>query len=220
MKLFLGGIGVLSLCAAGAALASDNAKITRTLDLSGFDRIDIAGVYDLEVQVGSDYVIELRGRERDLDRVEASVRNGELRLGKKERERGERRWNFNNQEKGVDARITLPALNGLDVSGVVDGEIRGVDAETFDIDLSGVGDVELEGECGALDANVSGVGDLDAKDLECRSVKINVSGVGGAKVYASEEAEAGVSGMGSIDIYGAPETVVKDGGMFSDITVH
>lgn len=220
MKFLLGGISVLSLCAASAALASDNNKINRTLDLSGFDRIEIAGVYDLEVEVGPDYAIELRGRQADLDRVEATVRDGELRLGKKERQRGERRWNFNNQEKGVDARITLPALNGLGVSGVVDGEVSGIDAERFEIDLSGVGDVSLEGECGALEADVSGVGDLDAEDLECRSVDIQVSGVGGAKVYASEEAEAGVSGMGDIDIYGSPEKVAKDGGMFSDITVH
>lgn len=225
MKTLASVVGAASICVAvvgvsalsSTAMAGD--KVTQTLDLSGFERISIAGVYELDVEVGPDYSISLTGRERALERVDASVKNGVLRLGQKERKK-KRIQLGGDRDGGIDAVITMPSLSKLSVSGVVDGKIMGIDAETFEISVSGVGDVELEGECGAMEAEVSGVGDLEAEKLECRSVKVEVSGVGSASVYASEAVDAEVSGMGDIDVYGSPSDVQKDGGMFADVKVH
>lgn len=224
MKIKTGLLGATSLCAAvigvsalaSAALADDKKNVVRNLDLTGFERIEIAGVYDLYVEVGPDYAVTLSGPEREMDRVEAEVKNGTLHLDRNEERR---RLNWGRRDS-LKAKVTLPSLSGLTASGVVDGTVKGVDAERFELDLSGVGDVDLEGECGVLDADVSGVGDLDAESLECRTVKVDVSGVGDATVYASEAVDASVSGVGDIDVYGEPTSVEKDGGMFADITVH
>jgi len=213
-------VSAMAIGIATAAAAKDSEKITRNLDLSGFDRVEISGVYELNVAVGSDYSIELFGPEDEMDRVEASVKNGVLVLDQRDRRRGEKRRRWNKNREGIDAVITLPSLIGLDVSGVVDGEISGIDSDRFDIDISGVGDVDLDGECGTLDADVSGVGDLDAEGLQCRVVSVEVSGVGSASVYASDEVDAEVSGMGDIDVYGSPEKVRKENSMFADVTVH
>ncbi len=213
-------VSMFALAAAGAAVADGDDKITRNLDLSGFERIEISGVYELDVRVGPGYSIEISGPDDEMNRVEASVKNGVLILDQRDRKRGEKRRGWRDNREGIDAVITLPSLTGLEVSGVVDGKISGIDADRFDIDISGVGDMELDGECGTLDADVSGVGDLDAEALECRVVSVEVSGVGSASVYASEEVEAQVSGMGDIDIYGSPEKVRKESSMFADITVH
>ena len=140
-------------------------------------------------------------------------------LGLRDLKRSEKR-KWRDRHQGVEASITLPNLEGLDISGVVDGEIEGVDTERFEIDLSGVGDLEMSGQCGFFDARVSGVGDLDAEKLECRSVEVRVSGVGSASVYAGDEVDARISGMGDIDVYGSPEKVSKRDSMFADITVH
>ena len=213
-------VSVLAIGIATTAAAKDSDKITRNLDLAGFDRIEISGVYEMNVAVGADYSIELSGPQDEMDWVEASVKNGVLILDQRDRERGEKRRRWHNSREGIDAVITLPSLIGVDVTGVVDGEISGIDSERFDIDISGVGDVDLDGECGTLDADVSGVGDLEAKDLQCRVVSVEVSGVGSASVYASEEVDAEVSGMGDIDVYGSPEKVRKENSMFADITIH
>ncbi len=223
----LAGISIKTMTVAAVAFgiattaaARDSDKITRNLDLSGFDRIEISGVYELNVSVGSDYSIELSGPEYEMQRVEASVKNGVLVLDRRDRKRGEKRRRWNENREGIDAVITLPSLIGFEVSGVVDGKITGVDSDRFDLDISGVGDVEIDGECGTLDADVSGVGDLDAEGLQCRVVLVEVSGVGSASVYASEDVDAKVSGMGDIDVYGSPEKVRKENSMFADITVH
>ena len=211
-----GGAGALALCVAGAGFAGDKNSVTKTYALSGFERIDIAGVYDLDVRVGPDFSITLTGHQKEMERVEASVREGVLYLTRAD---GKRRWGVGDDQE-IEAEITLPSLNSLDVSGVVAGSIEGVDAEQFNIDLSGVGNISLEGECGVLYADVSGVGDLEAEELECASVFVEVSGVGSASVYARDKVSADVSGMGDIDVYGSPDDVSADSGMFADITVH
>lgn len=217
MNKIAGFSAVLLAFGAAAAHADDDDIVTQTLDLTGFDRIEIAGVYEMDVRVGPDFSIEISGPDYEMERVQASVSNGVLELDMKDRRRGRR---HRGKRDGVEARITLPLLRGLDVSGVVDGDVSGIDTDAFDVNISGVGDVELTGECGSLDARLSGVGDLDAQGLECNNVSVRVSGVGDADVYARDSVDARVSGMGDIDVYGSPENVKKSNSMFADITIH
>jgi putative autotransporter adhesin-like protein len=213
------GAGILVLAAAGAALAKDAQNIVaKDYDLAGFDRIDVSGVYELDIRIDKSFSIELSGPDNEMARVEATVKDGVLYLDRRKAKRGER--GKHHKHDGVNAKITLPSLVGLEASGVVEGSVADIDAENFALAISGVGDLELSGECGDLDAKVSGVGDLDAKALECRSVDIAVSGVGDASVFARDEVDARVSGMGDIDIYGSPKDVQKSSSMFADITVH
>jgi len=209
----IAGVAALTI---GAALAGDKKeRVSQTVDLRDFERISVSGVYDLTVNVGEDYSVVISGPADEVERVEASVSNGVLDLGQKD---GKKRWG--RKRHGVDADITVPTLNGLNVSGVVDGTINDIDAEKFKLSVSGVGDISLSGRCDSLDADVSGVGDLEARDLECRVVDVKVSGVGSATVFAAEKVNASVSGMGDIDVYGGPEQVSKSGSMFADVTVH
>lgn len=198
-----------------AASADDDG--TRTYALQDFSAIEISGAFELDVRVGGDYSIVLSGSEAELDRAEVSVGKGVLTLGTKRRVSRDKKRGDHESPK---ATITMPALDRLTVSGVVDADIRGVDAGAFAIALSGVGDVTIEGRCKRLDARVSGVGELDAKSLECADAEIALSGMGEAAVYARESAKAEVSGMGEIEIYGSPKTIDKRGGYLGEITVH
>ncbi len=221
-KFALMTASVLAIGAAGAAIAHDDddvEKISKMLDLTGFERIDVSGVYDLDIQVGKDFSIELSGPDYEMNRVEASVEDGVLYLDQREAKRGEKK-NWRNKRHGIDAKIILPSLTGIEVSGVVDGEVKNIDAESFELEISGVGDLELDGECGTFEAEVSGVGDLDAEALECRVVNVQVSGVGDASVFARDEVDAQVSGMGDIEVYGSPKKVSKSDSMFASVTVH
>ncbi len=220
MKIFLGFLIGLLLAAAIAATAmkvawGDIADVserdrgadeTRVFEVADFDRIDIAGVVELDAAVGGDYSLTLSGRKDDLDRARAEVVDGELIL---DTVRNEGRVGRKIIRHGVTATLTAPALAGVEAAGVVDGEVKGIAAGTFSVDISGVGDLKLSGTCDALDAEVSGVGDLEAKELECRTVDVEVSGIGGASVYASESASAEIAGIGKIEIYGSPPSVSK-----------
>ena len=190
--------------------------VVRSVEVAEFSKIRISGVFELDVRVGETLSVELEGATSALDRVEAFVKNGELRL---EHNQDRRLWKHRHDNNGVEARISVPSLVKLDVSGVVDGDIRGIQSDEFRIELSGVGDLDFTGSCGRLDARVSGVGDLDAGSLECVDVDIVVSGVGDARVFASTSVDADASGMGDITVLGGPTKVRETSGMFSDVTV-
>lgn len=220
MKIFLGFLIGLILAAAIAATAlkvawgdltdagdrDRGADETRTIEVADFDRIDIAGVVELDATVGGDYALTLSGRADDLDRARAEVVDGELIL---DTANNDGRVGRKIIRHGVSATLTVPALTGVEAAGVVDGEIKGIAGGAFSVDISGVGDLKLSGTCDALDAEVSGVGDLEARDLICRTVDVEVSGIGGASVYASESANAEIAGIGKIEIYGSPQSVSK-----------
>lgn len=201
---------VLAGASSGVALAQS--KSSRTLDLRDFDAIEISGAYELDVIVGEDFSVELSGPSEEMARVEATLKDGALVLGAKKRIKG--------GHKSVKAVVTMPALGRIAVSGVADADVSGVNSERFKLDLSGVGEVNVAGECATLYVRVSGVGEVDAQSLQCRSVDVKVAGVGEARVYASESVSAEVSGMGGITVYGSPKSVNKRGGFFSEIKVH
>ncbi len=220
MKLLVGFLIGLVLAAAIAATAlkvawgditdvserDRGADISRTIEVADFDRINIAGVIELDATVGGDYALTLSGRPDDLDKSRAEVEGGVLILDTAQHEGRVGRKIIRH---GVTAKLSVPALKGVEAAGVVDGSVTGVAGGPFRVAISGVGDLEISGTCDTLDADVSGVGDLDAEDLQCRVVNVDVSGVGGASVYASEKVDADIAGIGRIDVYGSPAEVSK-----------
>ncbi len=223
--LIIGLVLAVGIAAGGAYMAfgdlsdvgeRDKSKdSTQSNDFTDFDKVEIGGVYEFDVTVGGDYSITISGAPEEMDKIDVSVVDGELILDQDRREKVRRKW----RDQGMEATITLPALNAIDVSGIVDGNITGIDAEEFDADFSGVGAVNISGTCGHLDADISGIGDFDASELRCQTADVDVSGIGDVDVYAGDEIDISVSGIGDVDIHGSPSRVEKNGSLFSDISV-
>lgn len=223
--LIIGLVLAIGIAAGGAYMAFGDLSdigardksndVAQTYDLSGFDRIEIGGVYEFDITAGRAFSVVVSGAPEEMDRVDVSVVDGELILDQTRREKVRRKW----RDQGLEATITLPSLRAIDVSGIVDGDITGIDAEEFDADFSGVGAIDMSGTCGHLDANVSGIGDFDAGDLHCKTADVDVSGIGDVDIYAEDEIDISVSGIGDVDIHGSPSRVDKDGSLFSDISV-
>ena len=185
------------------------------LDLTGFDRIEVGGIYALDIAVGPAFSVELSGSPYMLERSRARVVDGVLELDHASNLSCERRDDCD----AVRARITLPVLNGLSISGVSEGSrVAGIDAERFAFDIAGVGEVVLSGRCDALDLEVSGVGDIDAEALRCADVDAEIAGVGDVAVYASRSIDAEV-GVGDLTVHGSPQQVVRHAGMLGEITI-
>ncbi|MEO1252555.1 MAG: head GIN domain-containing protein [Pseudomonadota bacterium] len=186
--------------------------VTRDYELADFDAISVGGVYELTVETGPDYSVRVSGPPEELARIDVEVRDGRLRFGRND-------GDVKLRQMGVTAVVTLPALTAIDVSGVGEADVAGVDADDFSVALSGVGKVTLAGRCANLYATVSGVGELDARALECETANVTLSGLGEASIYASASVDATLSGVGSIDVYGSPDTVSKTKSFLGDISV-
>lgn len=191
-------------------------QIEKSYDFNGFDRIHIEGVYNVDIRVGSDFSIETSGSEKRMKFAQVSLSGDTLVLGLTKNAKG-KSWRGKN--KGINAVVTLPALNEISLKGVGSVDARGIDSDKFTASLEGIGSMELSGRCDQLDASVEGVGSLEADDLECKNVDVSLEGMGSAEVYASLSVDADIDGMGSIDVEGGPEKVEKSKSFMSSISV-
>jgi len=222
MKLLLGlmtASATACLIAAPLANAHETDKdkgprVEESYDFKNFTGIIVSGVYEVEIEVGGDYAIDLSGSEKRMKHVEVTKSGDKLYLGT-----DNSRVQWKGKNNGILAKITLPALDEVSLTGVGSIEANGINAKTFVSDVEGVGSVELSGRCTTLKASVEGVGSLEATRLKCESVDVSVEGVGSAEVYASESVVADVDGVGSIDVIGSPEKVKKSKSIMSSISV-
>lgn len=199
--------------------SNSKAHVEQDYDYRDFDKISVVGVYNMDVKVGErEYAIKTSGEARYMSHLNVYVDDGTLYLENDEDEKT-RSWKGKGH-KGIDITITLPSLNGLEVTGIGNGEIYGIDSDEFEVEFAGLGAMELSGRCGKLDVDYAGMGELDARNFECEDVTIDMSGMGSASVYASESIDADMSGMGNIDVYGNPKNVKKDKSFMSSVDIH
>jgi len=217
LKTLLGAASAMAvLMTASAASAHDGkSEVEETYDLTGFDRITVEGVYILDVKVGGDFSVETSGSKKDMAKIEVYVEDGTLVLGKKDGTSKK----MNNNNNGVHAVVTLPDLKGIEIAGVATGDVTNIDADKFELEFAGVGELELSGTCKDLEIDMAGIGELDAKDLKCEDVDVNLAGMGEATVYASERVNADAAGMGSIEVYGKPDVVQKSSAFMSSVKI-
>lgn len=197
------GLGVaLFVSTSGFALMRD---VTETRDVEAFHSIRVTGAIELRVDVGKEQHVEITTDDDFMKYVETEVRDGVLIIGTdREEDRG---W-FDSDDK-VDVEISLPELNEIDIRGAVDGEIKGVKANEFMVDIRGAGHLEISGTCGDLELDIAGTGAVEAEDLKCENVDVSLRGAGMASVYASGKVDADLRGVGAINIDGDPKTVKK-----------
>ena len=193
----------------------DYKSVSRTVDLKGFDHIRLEGVYDVDVIVCEDFSIDLSGDAREMKRTELYL-DGKTLVLDQNHKRNKAKFKNN---KGVKARITLPALYSVTVEGVGRGEFENIQADDFNIAVEGVGEFIFEGRCENLDVSLEGVGSVDTRALKCENVDADLEGMGELTVYAEKSIDADAEGIGSIDVYGKPEQVKKSKDFLSNVSI-
>jgi hypothetical protein len=196
---------------------------TQVVDLSDqpFQQLSLSGLTEVELVQGDVYRLEV-----------SSSRPLQL-AGKNLVEAGVLRLNSGSLGGAVGnktIRVTMPQLDRIEISGTAELYSKGTFRQKkLDIQMSGSSDIRLDLEAeeltaslgGASDLNVSGiahkaeyriigVGDLRARDLDSKSVKIDISGAGDAWITATEELHAKVWGAGEIRYAGDPSSVIQE----------
>jgi len=169
---------------------------TRELDLAEFTSINVGGDFDLEITLGDAQQVTMSIDDNLWDNLEAEVHGGTLEIG----------WDKSCSPEG-DSKVVIVVrkLDSLNIHGAADVEISGYHGKSFEFEVSGAAELEMEGTVDDLDIQVSGAGEIDTRELKAKNVKVGVSGAGNAKVFASNSFEGRVSGVGNIDYWGDPE---------------
>lgn len=187
---------------------------------SNYDKVDVAGFFDVELVAGNEGKITISAEENLIPHIITEVRGSKLVI---------------KTEEGYDLRpshnkeilITVPfeSLDAVSLTGSGDivtkntiktdlfeanltgsGDLQViVEANSVESDLTGSGDISLSGKTTDFECAISGSGDIHAKELKATNVDASISGSGDIDVYCDGFLKARVSGSGDVDYYGSPE---------------
>lgn len=170
--------------------------VTKTLDLSEFTHIILAGNADIKFRQGDSQSIEAYGNEKAIEGNDIRVENGTLIVTKKP--------DADKRLPSIKLIVTAPALKSIQVSGAGDIEMK--DAVKLDNDLSihisGAGDIDIKQlSCKNFDINISGAGDISAQKIKCKTATVNISGAGDMKAdIKADDISVLISGAGDADL--------------------
>ncbi|AHM59878.1 hypothetical protein D770_08075 [Flammeovirgaceae bacterium 311] len=214
MKTFL--TLFLALCISLPLLAQNTENRSHT----GFTKLSVAVPADVRLTKGP-FKVQLEGD--DLDEIITEVKGDQLVIKRKND-----KWNFfGNNSDSVEIHISMPALEGVSLSGSGklesndqfsashmklhvsgSGRVRlNVAAEKLETHISGSGNIETRGTANTLDAHISGSGKVNAQELRAGEAEVHISGSGNCSVHADNKLDAHISGSGNVNYTGSPATV-------------
>lgn len=166
--------------------------------VASFDSIDATGVGKLKLRIGDTDGVKVMADDNIIPLIKTEVKNGVLTLSTK---------GATLSKTDIIFDVTARRIKRLENSGTVSIDASGFNGGALSVETSGVGTIKLNGRVDSFDANLSGVGSLEADALAADSVNTNLSGVGSAHVRAEKSLRANVSGVGSLSWKGAATDV-------------
>ena len=160
---------------------------------SGFNQITSGGDFDVIVEPGSNYSIEVTAESNLLSYIETDVVGNTLRIHT-------RGLYSLRQNEPIEIRIATPVLKGVTLSGSGYIQTGSFMSDDFHIVLSGSGDIGTQVSADQVKANISGSGTifLEGDAFESEFV---ISGPGKIKSYNFEQEDCHAVISGSGDMY-------------------
>jgi hypothetical protein len=227
-------ISALALLAGGCHLGGHaeardaGPAVDRTFPVGAFDRIAVAGPYDVTVKTGGQPGVSARGGQAVLDDTEVVVENGVLKIKPKSRF-GNWHWGKDNQ---VRMTVNAAAIRGATIagSGGIDidraggsefkGEIAGsgdlaigaLEASSAAFSVAGSGGVRAVGKVAKLAVSIAGSGDVDLSALTATDASVSIAGSGNVRAHATGTADVSVMGSGDVEVTGGAKCSVSKHG--------
>lgn len=160
-----------------------------------FTKVSSKGSFDVEIKQGSASDVVVEGDENIVKLVRLKVVGETLEI--------DTEGNYTTSTRLV-VKITLPKIEGIDLSGSGNTTVSGVKADDLDVDISGSGNIKIDGTAKKLSASVSGSGVIDANTLEAKDADADISGSGSIKVFATKNLNVDIAGSGEVSYKGSP----------------
>jgi hypothetical protein len=181
----------------GSAVTGSGTLRTESREVAAFSVIELTGSGDVVVEQDGTESLVIEAEDNLLPELTTDVSSGVLRLGTRE---------------GVDLsptlpityRITVDDLAGVQLSGSGSVTAAGITTPGLASDLSGSGDITIDGSATSQTVTVSGSGDYRAGELVTHSSTAAISGSGSIAVQVLDVLDVGISGSGDVTYTGDP----------------
>jgi ABC-type uncharacterized transport system auxiliary subunit len=205
----------------GTVVTGSGRTTTQDYDFSGFTRLQIGSAFEANVQAGDSYKVTVTVDDNLVQYLDVRVTGDTLRIGFKPM------LSFNFRNTTLRADVTMPDVEGLELSGAtrtriagfsndkkVDVEVSGASQLSGDIssaemriEASGASRAELSGTTGPLDARASGASSLRLQDLKSTDTRVDASGASNITVNPSGKLSGDASGASTVRYVGSPSSV-------------
>ena len=194
-------IGLLSLEA--------HADAEQSFDVADFTRVAASQGVEVTITMGSTPRVTASAEtEKDLERLEIEVDDGELRI-----RRGSWSssiWNWGKSYGHVSVNVVAPKLEGLSSSSGANLTAVDISCKELFIDASSGSRLAVSGGCNEIDVDASSGALINARELEAKSVVVDASSGANIDVSAAMSFKGDASSGANIDVYGAAQVFESD----------
>ena len=202
-------------------------QVSRNYQVGAFDKIAVAGPYEVNVVTGGQPGVSAKGGENLLAETDVIVEGDTLKIMPK-KHKGIR-WNWN-RGKAVFT-VNAAALRGAaiagsggitvdKVAGDFDGDVAGsgdlrlasVAGGKIKLAIAGSGDVSAAGKADSVNLSIAGSGDINAGGLAAQTADVSIAGSGNIAANASGTADVSIMGSGDVDISGGAKCTISKHG--------
>jgi len=175
---------LICLCFVITGCTSGNAgsETQRNYDFDGFNKIELSSAFQVEVIPSDSYSITITAQKKLFDHIAVTKTGDTLGISMK--------WSFGTWLsswgfRSPKARITMPALIGLEMSGASKGTAKSFkSSENLVLVISGASSLEVDMEVKAADIEVSGASHLMGV-LKSGDIEMEVTGASGVELDGS-----------------------------------
>ena len=199
------------LCISLSALASLSAQANTEeyFDVERFTRVAASQGVEVNITMGSlTQVVARAETEKDLERLEIEVDDGELRI-----RRGSWSssiWNWKGAGGSVSVDVVISELKGLSSSTGAKVTAVEVDCEELFLDASSGSKIVVSGDCAEVEVDGSSGAVIDARDFKVEVVTVDASSGANIDVSASVNFQGHASSGASVDVFGTPKFFESD----------
>jgi len=182
---------------------------SETRSVSGFTKIDAGGAINVEVAVEKDFSVVVEADDNLLTNIKTEVSGDTLKVYSEDRISPKTR---------INVKISMPAIEGLDLSGASSGNVAGVNANSLELKASGASKIKIDGIAKELNADASGASTIDAESLAVENADVEASGASKAVVAATNDLKVDASGASKISYVGEPKSIKQNSSGASSVT--
>ncbi|WP_265569751.1 head GIN domain-containing protein [Sphingomicrobium nitratireducens] len=208
---------------------SVGAATSQVVQVEGFDRLEVAGPYDVTVTPGDALGLTADGPENVIRFTEFKVEDGKLTIRPMKKEGDRIRWEGN---AVVKIAITGAMLKAAGIAGSGDIDIAQVSGDRFDgdiagsgslmvrqlavktaeFDIAGSGDMAMAGTADSIDVDIAGSGSFAANELVSKAAQVEIAGSGDVATSVTDTADISIAGSGDVAISGGAKCTVSKAG--------
>jgi len=171
-------------------------RTLRTYDYTDFDAVEISGPWQVTIERGDAWRVAVDVPAELVDEVALELQGDRLSL--------DHDGGWLGDGVTLEATITMPALESLDVSGISNVSFSGFDGTSLTLDLSGFG--EIRGAASRFDGltlDMSGFVNVDLDGAPVTDAGIDVSGFGNVTLrMAGGRLTGDMSGFAKLAYFG------------------